>query len=129
MDHSRTIKTFFYNKKFSIFINHIFIYSSAFVPQRNSYYVHNDTDTFFLFFLQLNFDIFLGPFFVFFYFRKILISFTCFFLELSLVLLKIVIYHFYIWKKQIIKHYLCLFFTCFKNYVSYMSYVSYMNNL
>ena len=52
---------------------------------------------FFLFLLQLNFDIFLGPFLsFFFFFRKILVSFTWFFLELFFVFLIIVIYHFYI---------------------------------
>ena len=37
--------------------------ASAFVPQKDSYYAHDDTDVFFLFLFQLNFDIFLGRLF------------------------------------------------------------------
>ena len=44
--------------------------ASGFVSQKNSCNVHDDTDAFFLFLLQKDFDIFLGPFFVFFLFLR-----------------------------------------------------------
>ena len=53
----------------------------AFVSQKNSYYVHDDTVAFLLFILQKDFNICHKPFFspfVFFFFRKILISFASF---------------------------------------------------
>ena len=83
----------------SIFIYYALNYNSfyaeltfAFVPQKDSCYA------FYLFFLHLNFDIFLGPFITFnvFFFRMILISFTCFFLELFFVFLIIAVCYFYV---------------------------------
>ena len=52
----------------------------------------------FIFLLQKDFDVCLEPFFAFFlfFFRRILISFTCFFLKLFFVFLTIVI-----WEKKI----------------------------
>ena len=62
-------------------LNNNFSYTqltSAFVPQKDYHYVHDDSDVFFLFFL-----------------RKALISFACFFLVLFFVVLVIVISLFY----------------------------------
>ena len=71
----------------------------------------------FSFFLQLNFDIFLGPFFAF-CFSLLQINFdifACFFLESFFVFLIIIICHFYVQKKKIIKNILLVLFICFKN--------------
>ena len=75
------------------------------IHQKESYYIHNDTDDFFLFPLQKDFDICLELFFAFsfFFFKKILISFMCFFLKLFFVFLIIFIYHFYVYTKTIYK--------------------------
>ena len=75
----KTLKIIFY------VLNNNFSYTQlvfAFVPQKDSYYVHDDTDAFFLFLLQKGLDIFHVLLFE---------AFLCFFL--------IVIYHFYIQKK------------------------------
>ena len=63
-----------------------------------SYYIYDDTDAFFLFLLQKDFDIVLDLFspFVFFLFRTILISFTSYFPEPFFKFLIIFIYQFYI---------------------------------
>ena len=57
------------------------------------------------FVFQEDFDICHTPFspFIFFFLRKILISFTCFFSKSFLVFLIIHFYHFYIWKKSFIE--------------------------
>ena len=57
---------------------------------------HNDTGAFILFFLQKDFDICLRclPFF-FFFFRKILVSFACFFSKFFFVFLITFIYDLY----------------------------------
>ena len=58
----RTLKTFFYmvNSNFS-YIQSFF----AFLPQKDSYFNHDDTEDFFLFLPQKDFFICLEPFFVF----------------------------------------------------------------
>ena len=64
---------------------------------------HDNTGIFFVFFpLQKDFDICSGLFlaFLLFFFRNILISFTCFFSKPFFVSWIIFIYHFYIYKKK-----------------------------
>ena len=68
----------------------------------------------FLFRLQKYFGLCLGPFLpFFFFFRKILISFTCFFLNLSFVFLIISIYRFYIYTKKSYKNILLVLLVFF----------------
>ena len=73
----KQLKSYFY------MLNNNFSYTqlaSAFVPQEDSYYVHDDTDAFFLLHLLKNFHIFLGPFFFFVFFRMLLLgAFLCVF--------------------------------------------------
>ena len=63
-------------------LNNNFFYTQlgfASVPQKDSYYIHDDTKAFFILLLQLNFD-FSSFFshFIFFFFRNILIFFGVF---------------------------------------------------
>ena len=108
-------------------INNNFSYTqlgAAFAPQKGSYYVHDDTDTFVLFFLSKILisleDLFL--LFVFFFFRKILISFMRFFLESFLAFLIIVCFSFYIGKnyeKYLISSLYEYFMNCFERLRKY----------
>ena len=106
-------------------LNNNFSYAqlaSIFVSQKDSYYVHNDTDAFFSFLHQLNFDIFPEPFFAFcFFLLQINVDIFC------LLLCWVFLYVFdksclslFIYRKKNYKKY---FFLCFKNYVSYMSFL------
>ena len=95
----RTLKIIFYvlNNNFS-FTQLFFV----FLPRKDSYCNHDDTDTFFIFFIRKTFlsvsSLFLP--FLFFFFRSILIYFTCFFFKLFFAFLIIFIYHFYIYIQE-----------------------------
>ena len=85
--------------------------SLAFVPQKDSYYVHDDTDASFLFLLQKDFYIaheHIGTFCLF-LFRKILGAFMCFFLKLFFVFYNSYLSFLYI-EKNILSAFLFLIF-------------------
>ena len=84
----KLIKTFMVSSHFKDFFT---LQSSlTFVPQKDSYYAHDDTDASFLFLVKKDFFItheLIFAFFVFSFFRKILVPLMCFFLKLFFVFL------------------------------------------
>ena len=113
-------------------IAYYMLYSNSFytqlasfrVPQRDSYYVHDDTEDFCLFPLQLNIDFFFGPFFTFWLFLP-QGDFDVF----HMLLFGVFLYAFdnsylsflYIYRKKNYKKYFISIFIVFKNYVNYVS--------
>ena len=79
-----------------------------FVPRKDSYYIHNDTEVLFIFFFSKTLISFSNLFlsYVPFYLRQILILFPCFFPEPFLVFLTIVICYFHIEEKNCKKYHI-----------------------
>ena len=101
-NYSKIKRTLLSNETVTFYVlNNNFSYTElpfAFVLQKDSYYVQDDTDAFFLFLLQKDFDICRGPFstFCLFLFQKDLDIFHVLLFEAFVCFLIIVICHFYI---------------------------------
>ena len=100
----RTLKIIFY------VVSNNFSYTQlyfVFLLQKDPYFNHDGTDTFFCFFASESF-LYLSraSFRLFFFFRKILLPFRCFFLKLFFAFLIISINHFYTFLLLISYYYL-----------------------
>ena len=111
---------------YMLIYNNFFYTQLAFVfdLQKDLYIAHDNIDTFFFFFFRktlISFTCYFS-FFVFYFLRKILITFTCFFSKSFFVFFIIFSCNFYIWKKTY-KKYFISFFICSSIWVMLFNYV------